>query len=160
MQGRQCIEGTGRLSSRCPSAVLDKSCIHSYNFYSSDSVNKLLNFCLLPLLALKMATKIITAILFMSKLFSNFGSNDICHIDFSWKKVVRADSRGPANDTWSEKVWDPLTYCKQEAANQRWADWHIFSPSPILVCKNWIRSSPDLQNFWKLSVRSSPDPPI
>jgi len=30
--------------------------IHSYNFYLSDSVNEFLNFCVLPLLALKMAT--------------------------------------------------------------------------------------------------------
>jgi len=41
---------------------LDKNCIHSYNFYSLDSVNKFLNFCVLPLLVLKMATKILTPI--------------------------------------------------------------------------------------------------
>jgi len=41
---------------------LDKNCIHSYNFYSLDSVNKFLNFCVLTLLALKMATKILTRI--------------------------------------------------------------------------------------------------
>jgi len=46
--------------------------IHSYNFYWSDSVNKFLNFCVLPLLALKIATKILAAILFMLKLFPNF----------------------------------------------------------------------------------------
>jgi len=36
----------------------------------------------------------------------------------------------------------------------------LFSPSPILICKSSIRSSPDPQNFWESSVRSSPDPPI
>ena len=36
----------------------------------------------------------------------------------------------------------------------------FFSPSPILIRKSWIQSRPDLQNFWILSVRSSPDPPI
>ena len=75
----------------------DKNCIQSYNFYSLDSVNKFLNFCVLPLLALKMATKILTPISFMSKLFPNFRSNDIWHIDFSWNKVVRADSTGATN---------------------------------------------------------------
>ena len=43
---------------------------------------------------------------------------------------------------------------------QRWADCEIFNPSPILICKSWIRSSPALQNFWKSSVQSSRDPPI
>ena len=37
---------------------------------------------------------------------------------------------------------------------------NFFNPSPILICINWIRSSPDLQNFWKLSVQSSPDMPM
>jgi len=36
----------------------------------------------------------------------------------------------------------------------------FFSPSPILIRKNWILSSPDPQNFWKSSVRSGPDPPM
>ena len=35
-----------------------------------------------------MASKILAAILFMSKLFPNFWSNDIWHYDFSWNKVV------------------------------------------------------------------------
>jgi len=35
----------------------------------------------------------------------------------------------------------------------------FFSPSPVLIRWNWIRSSPDPQNFWKSSVRSSPDLP-
>jgi len=41
-----------------------------------------------------MATKLLTAILFMSKLFPNFRSNDVWHIDISWNKVVCADSTG------------------------------------------------------------------
>jgi len=53
-----------------------------------------------------MATKLLTAILFMLKLFRNFRSNDIWHIDFSCNKVVHVDSTGPTNNTWSEKVWD------------------------------------------------------
>jgi len=36
----------------------------------------------------------------------------------------------------------------------------FFSPSPVLIRWNWIRSSPDPQNFWKSSVRSRPDPPM
>jgi len=36
----------------------------------------------------------------------------------------------------------------------------FFSPSPILIRKSWIRSSPDLQNFLKSSARSSLDRPI
>jgi len=36
----------------------------------------------------------------------------------------------------------------------------FFSPSPVLIHKNGIQSGPDPQNFWKLSVRSSPDPPM
>ena len=51
---------------------LEKNYIHSYIFYLLDSVNKFLNFCVLRLLALKMATKILVAILLMSKLFPNF----------------------------------------------------------------------------------------
>jgi len=41
-------------------------------------------------------------------------------------------------------------------------EWTVkfFSPSPILIRKIWIRSSTDLQNFWKSPIRSSPDPPI
>jgi len=33
----------------------------------------------------------------------------------------------------------------------------FFSPSPVLLQWNWIRSSPDPQIFFKLSARSSPD---
>ena len=76
---------------------LDKNCIHSYNFSSLDSVNKFLNFCVLPLLVLKMATKILTPIFFISKLLPNFISNDIWHLDFSWNKVVHADSTEATN---------------------------------------------------------------
>ena len=36
----------------------------------------------------------------------------------------------------------------------------FFSPSPVLIRQNWIRSSPGPQNFWKSSVRPSPDPPM
>ena len=36
----------------------------------------------------------------------------------------------------------------------------FFSSSPVLIRWNWFRSSPDLQNFWKSSVRSGPDPPM
>jgi len=36
----------------------------------------------------------------------------------------------------------------------------FFSLSPVLIRQNWIRSSPDPQNFWKSSVRSSPDSPM
>jgi len=36
----------------------------------------------------------------------------------------------------------------------------FFSPSPILIHKNWIGPSPDPQNLWKSSVRSSADPPM
>jgi len=36
----------------------------------------------------------------------------------------------------------------------------LFSLSPVLIRWNWIRSSPDCQNFWKSSVRFSPDPPM
>jgi len=61
------------------------------------------------LLAFKMATKILAAILFMLKLLPNFWSNDILHIYFSWNKVVRADTIGTTNGTWSDKVWEPLT---------------------------------------------------
>jgi len=46
-----------------------------------------------------MATKILADILFMLKLFPNFISNDILHIDFSWNKVIRADTIGPTNGT-------------------------------------------------------------
>jgi len=56
-----------------------------------------------------MATKILTAILFMLKLFPNLWSNNILHIYFSWNKVVRADTLEPTNGTWSEIVWEPLT---------------------------------------------------
>jgi len=35
----------------------------------------------------------------------------------------------------------------------------FFSPSPVLIRWNWIRSRPNLQNFWK-SFRASPDPPM
>jgi len=56
-----------------------------------------------------MATKILAAILVMSKLFPDFWSNDIWHIDFTWNKVERAGSTGPTNGMWSEKVWEPLT---------------------------------------------------
>jgi len=35
----------------------------------------------------------------------------------------------------------------------------FFSPSPILMHKNWIRCSPDPENVWK-SVPSSLDPPM
>jgi len=34
----------------------------------------------------------------------------------------------------------------------------LFSPSSILIRKSWIWSSRDPQNFWKLSVRTTPDP--
>jgi len=118
---------------------LDKNYIHSYNFYWSDFVNKFLRFCVLPLLALKMATKILVAIFFMSKLFPNFWSNDIWHIDFSWYKVVRANSTGTTNGTWSEKAWEPLTSCKQEATNRDEhgsgldQDWSHFLPD-----QDWI----------------------
>ena len=40
--------------------------------------------------------------------FPNFRSNYFWHIDFSWNKVVRVDSRAPINATRSEKVWKPL----------------------------------------------------
>jgi len=36
----------------------------------------------------------------------------------------------------------------------------FFSPSPVLIRWNWIRSNPDPQNFWKSLVWSSPDRPI
>jgi len=36
----------------------------------------------------------------------------------------------------------------------------LFSPSPIPIRKSWIRSSPDPQNYWKSSVRSSLVPPM
>jgi len=88
---------------------LEKNYIHSYIFYLLDSVNKFLNFCVLRLLALKMATKILVAILLMSKLFPNFWSNDIWHIDFSRNKVAGAYSTWPTNGTWSEQVWEALT---------------------------------------------------
>jgi len=35
----------------------------------------------------------------------------------------------------------------------------FFSPSPILIGKNGIRSSPEPPNFWKSFTRSSPDLP-
>ena len=40
--------------------------------------------------------------------------------------------------------------------------WNLkfFSLSPVLIRQNWIQSSPDPQNFCKLSVRYSPDPPM
>ena len=60
-------------------------------------------------MALKMATKILAAISFTLKLFPNFWSNDILYIYFSWNKVARADTIEPANGTWWEKVWKPLT---------------------------------------------------
>jgi len=66
------------------------------------------------LLALNMATKILTAILFRSKLFPNFWSNNIWKVDFSWNKVLRADSTGPANGMRSEKVWEPSLQTLQE----------------------------------------------
>jgi len=36
----------------------------------------------------------------------------------------------------------------------------IFSPRSILIHNNWNRFCPDLQNFWKSSVWSSPDLPM
>jgi len=36
----------------------------------------------------------------------------------------------------------------------------FFSPSPVLIRQNWIRSSPDVQKFWKSWVWSSPDLPM
>jgi len=36
----------------------------------------------------------------------------------------------------------------------------FFSPSPVLIRWNWIRSSLNPQNFWKASVQSSPDLPM
>ena len=89
------FQGGGRIGL----LFLEKNYIHSYNFYLLDSVNKFLNFCVLPLLALKMATKILAAILLMSKLFPNFCSNDIWNIDFSRNKVARVYNTGPTNGT-------------------------------------------------------------
>ena len=56
-----------------------------------------------------------------------------------------------------------LKFIQARVANLLIRDERIvkfFSPSPVLIRWNWIRSIPELKNFWKSSVRSSPDPQI
>ena len=60
------------------------------------------------------------------------------------------------------RLWD----CKKTKSVHLWSmvcnrderTVKFFSPSPILIRKNRIRSSSDHLNFWKSSVRSCPDP--
>jgi len=66
------------------------------------------------------------------------------HVESCWSQLRHSESGTtsavlPVRDEWTVK---------------------FFSPSPVLIRWNWIRSSPDPQNFWKSSVRSSLDLPM
>jgi len=53
-----------------------------------------------------------------------------------------------------------LVTCTKRLPTREEQTVKFLSPNPVLIRWNWIRFSPDPQNFWKSSVRSSTDPPM
>jgi len=89
--------------------------------------------------------------------------NIVCNLPFAQPRNNREQPRTHYRTTGGQLAWiQPSSVAPYRSHNtlHRWADCEIsqYESSPVL--QNWIRSSPDPQNFWKSWVRSSPDPPM
>ena len=100
---------------RDPSVLLNKK--NTFCFHLSNSVNKFLNFCVLPLLVLKNGHYSFSQPCRSCRICVKSGLTNFS-IEWYWVdwvfleqgvfKVVRGENTGPTNGTRSEKVWEPL----------------------------------------------------
>ena len=79
-------------------------------------------------------------------IFKNFAGQD-------W---IRFNFVGPGLDSDWKHSQSAHLCCRAQISGL----WNFSVQDPILMRKIWIRFKPELQNFWKSSVRSSPDPPM